>query len=67
MTSKKLVDTVNGSADLIKGNRNREIGSFPYIVEKDICLNSQKMTIDLPILEALRIEAKNYWLSRELT
>ena len=47
-----------------KNNGNREVGSFPYLVKKDICLNSQKMTIDLPILEALRIEAENYWLSR---
>lgn len=64
VTSKKLVDTVNGSVALIKGNGNRKIGSFPYIVKKDICLNSQKMKIDLPILEALSIEAENYWLSR---
>ncbi|MDC1035652.1 hypothetical protein OAQ98_04160 [Alphaproteobacteria bacterium] len=64
ITSKKLVDTVKGSVALIKDNGNREIGSFPYFVEKDICLNSQKITIDLPILEALRIEAENYWLSR---
>ena len=58
VTSNKLLDTVKDSADLIKGNRNHEIWSFPYFVEKDICLNSQKMTIDLPILEALRIEAQ---------
>ena len=64
ITSKKLVDTVKGSVAMIKDNGNREIGSFPYFVEKDICLNSQKITIDLPILEALRIEAENYWLSR---
>ena len=64
ITSKKLVDTVKGSVALIKDNGSREIGSFPYFVEKDICLNSQKITIDLPILEALRIEAENYWLSR---
>lgn len=64
ITSKKLADTVKGSVALIKDNGNREIGSFPYFVEKDICLNSQKLTIDLPILEVLRIEAENYWLSR---
>ncbi len=64
ITSKKLVDTVNVSSGLIKGDRNRRIGSFPYFVEKDICLNSQKMMIDLPILEALRIEAEAYWRSR---
>lgn len=64
ITSQNLLDTVNSSLTLIKGNGNREIGSFPYFVEKDICLNSKKMTIDLPILEALKIEAKNYRLSR---
>lgn len=64
ITSKKLVDAVNGSFALIKDNGNREVGSFPYLVKKDICLNSQKMTINLPILEALKIEAENYWLSR---
>lgn len=64
ITNKKLVDAVNGSLALIKDNGNREIDSFPYFVKKDICLNSQKMTIDLPILEALKIEAENYWLLR---
>ncbi len=64
ITSKKLVDVVNGSFAFTKNNGNREVGSFPYLVKKDICLNSQKMTIDLPILEALKIEAENYWLSR---
>ena len=64
ITNKKLVDTVNSATTLIKGNRNNGIGSFPYSVEKDICLNSQKMKIDLPILEALRIEAETYWRSR---
>ena len=66
ITSKKLVDTLNGLAALTQGNRNHEIGSFPYFVKRDICLSSQKMTIDLPILEALKIEAENYWLSRAL-
>ena len=64
VTNKKLIDAVKVSVALIQNNVNRKIGSFPYFVEKDICLNSQKMTIKLPILEALRIEAENYWLSR---
>jgi len=55
---------LQGSLALIKGNGNHEIDSFPYSVKKDICLNSRKMTIDLPILEALKIETENYWLSR---
>ena len=64
ITNKKLVDTVKASVAMIEDNGNREIGSFPYFVKKDICFNSQKMTIDLPILDALRIEAENYWLLR---
>lgn len=66
VTSKKLLETVKSSTAQIKNNLDHETGSFPYTVEKDICLNSQKITIDLPIVEALRIEAKNYWLSRYL-
>ena len=64
VTSKKLLDAVKGSVALIKDNVNREIGRFPYFIEKDICLNYQKIEIDLPIIEALRIEAENYWLLR---
>jgi len=66
VTSKELVETVNRSASQIKNSGSPEIGSFPYFVEKDICLNSQKITIDSQIVEALRVEAENYWLARDM-
>ena len=66
ITSKELVETVNPSAALIKDSGSPETGSFPYFVGKDICLNSQKITIDLQIVEALKVEAENYWLARDL-
>ena len=65
ITNKKLLETVRGSEALVTGRRDYEIKSFPYFVKKDICLNSQKIKIDLPILKALKIEAKKYWLRRD--
>jgi nucleoside-diphosphate-sugar epimerase len=64
ITSKEILDTLNGVANQTKRNINSETESFPYFVEKNICLNSQKMTIDLSIHDALKIEAENYWRSK---
>lgn len=64
ITSNEILDTLNGVANQIKRSVNPEIGSFPYSVEKDICLNSQKITIDMSIHDALKIEAENYWRSK---
>jgi hypothetical protein len=49
---------------LTKNNHNEVEVSFPYFVNRDICLRSQKMIIDLPIFEAIKNEAKKYWLSK---
>ena len=64
ITSKEILDTLNRVANQSKRSVNSDIGSFPYFVEKDICLNSKKMTINMPIHDALKIEAENYWRSK---
>ena len=64
ITSKELLETVNHTATLVKDSGGFELKGFPYFVERDVCLNSQKIAIDLPIVEALRIEAKDYWMTR---
>lgn len=64
ITSKELIDTLSRSANLFKGSGSLELGDFPYFVDRDICLSSKKIIIDLPIVEALNVEAKNYWLAR---
>jgi len=64
ITSKEILDTLKRLSNQIKRRVNPEIGSFPYFVEKDICLNSKKMTINISIHDALKIEAENYWRSK---
>lgn len=64
ITNKELLEVVHHAATTPKVSREFKHGGFPYIVERDICLNPQKIAIDLPILEALRIESKNYWIAK---
>ena len=67
ITSKELLETLNCSAPLTADSGSLDPGSFPYFVGRDICLNPQKIIIDLKIEEALRVEAKHYWLARDLS
>jgi len=62
VTNKKLVEVLSNYGNSIKKNQKKEEESFPYFVNKDICLSSQKMTIDLTIFEAVIKEAEKYWL-----
>lgn len=63
-TNEKLIKTLYEYVTLTKNNHNEVEVSFPYFVNRDICLRSQKMIIDLPIFEAIKNEAKKYWLSK---
>lgn len=64
ITSKELLEAVNHKATLVKDSVDIKQKAFPYFVERDICLSPQKIAINSPILEALRIEAKNYWIAK---
>ena len=66
ITSKELLETVNRSLALNKDSGSSKPEDFPYFVLRNICLSSQKIKIDLQILEALRVEAENYWSARDL-
>ena len=66
ITSKELLEAVNRTATLVKYSGDFKQNEFPYFVERDICLSPQKIAINSPILEALRIEAKNYWITRTI-
>ena len=63
-TNRKLVESIYEYRSLTEDKQNEEKGTFPYFVNKDICLSSQKIIIDLPIFEAVRNEAEKYWLSK---
>ena len=63
-TNEKLVEALYECVALSENNRNEVEGSFPYFVNRDIYLRSQKMIIDLPIFEAVKNEAKKYWVSK---
>jgi nucleoside-diphosphate-sugar epimerase len=62
-THKKLLEVISKSRPKSKNNKYYQEKNFPYLVKKDICLNSQKIIIDLPIIKAIKNEAKKYWLS----
>lgn len=60
-TNKKLIQALTKSLFQKKFNKYDNENNFPYLVNKDICLNSKKMTINLPIIEAIKNEAEIYW------
>ena len=67
ITSKELLEAVKHTATLLKDNGDFQHKGLPYLVERDICLNPQKIAIKSTILEALRIEARDYWMAKTIS
>ena len=60
VTSQELAQMLKQALNPLPASKSISEIVFPYSVNKSICLNSKKHSIDLPLLEALKIEAHSY-------
>ncbi|MDB9909847.1 NAD-dependent epimerase/dehydratase family protein [Gammaproteobacteria bacterium] len=64
VTNKKLIEILSDLSIPVNNHRIQETESFPYFVNRDICLRSKKIRIRMPIIDALRHESLKYWSSQ---
>ena len=64
VTSSELLEIIKISLRQRKLNKKSKILDFPYFVDKEIYLRSKKLRIELSLLDALKVEAQSYSLTR---
>ena len=57
----KIIKIILGQKEF---NRRTEVFKFPYFVNREICLCSKKLRTELSTLDALKVEAESYSLTR---
>jgi nucleoside-diphosphate-sugar epimerase len=65
VTNQKLIDELKIVLISVQGDSILEEDSLPYSVNRNICLSSKKLTIELPVSDALRVEAESWLLNRQ--
>ena len=64
VTSYELLEIIKTNLRQRKLNERPEVVEFPYFVDKEICLRSKKLSTELSLLDALKVEAQSYSLTR---
>jgi hypothetical protein len=62
ITNQQLIDKLKIALISFKGDPVFGKYNFPYSVNRDICLNSKKLIIDISISDALKLEAESWLL-----
>lgn len=62
VTNQQLINELKNALTSYQGDLILEESSFPYSVNRNVCLSSKKLTIELHVSDALRIEAESWLL-----